>query len=330
MNNWLTILLIFVSSYSWAQGAFRDNLSPYDSTDAYNRRWEKIMYYPIKNQRDTAYYDSQNLCYIKVIRGDSATFHHYYANGYLHVAGTGLRAKNGKIKPREGVWNVYFPDGQIKEHITFRNQRGYGHYYKLDSKGDTLRSRYYRQKLLYGFALGWIQNFPRLRAVENSTSQLSSIGNLGFMLGISFYYKTSPGTMLRAELWTSFHEHRLLFEDSNEQMKFSLEPAFLELPLHYLVRLFPKQPLYVVGGATFSKRYPDAKAKEEPKLKLKSFDTSLDVGVAYDINLQFVHIMPEIKYARALVNFKREDNTKYAQPIQGIFRDQLSLILHFF
>lgn len=328
--NWFSVTLLMLSTTCslWAQDYYSDDDNLCASSDKNDRYWEKAMYRSIRSQYDTAYYLDGSLCFVRLLNGDSSSFYHYYDNGYLHVKGTGLRAKRNRLKGREGNWTIYHPNGKIKEFFGFRRARWYGPHVKLSKQGDTLRRHYHRQRVMYGFNVGWLRSFLHPEASGNATFKLTNTGSLGFTLGVLIHYLPTNRIMLRTAAATSFLEYYLRFERGIQKENTTLNWAAVDFSLHALGQPVTKFPAYVVAGATYSASLGNN--EEQPALLLGSNDFSLDIGLAYAINLKFISIMPEIKFSQGMIDMKGSSNSPYAQSISSIYRNQLSFILHFY
>lgn len=325
MTKYLILLLTVLS-----RGLFAQNTLGCQEYGMDYSRWENIMYkHLLPSEQDIVYYANNNPCYDKQLNGDSSAFYHYYPNGALHVKGTNIRIKKRRVKKLEGNWTIYHTNGRLKEKISFRNKAPYGVYLKLSEEGDTLRSRYYRQKIAYGFHLGYTRNLYRLTPSANADSKLTTENSYGFMLGVGIYYESSPRVLLRSMPSIAFQAHHLSFVDITQRKEeVTIEETILDVPVHALIKIFPEYPAFLVAGTTFT-TFPGIRNEEEPVLTRRTVDVSLDIGLSYLIDLKFARMMPEVRFSKALTNVKKMGNAPYDQFVNNITRDQITIVIQF-
>ena len=149
---------------------------------------------------------------------------------------------------------------------------------ELDSVGRAVRADI--ASLTPGFTVGIVSN---LRLTENL--------DLRFLPGLSFGNR-------KVVYNVPIHD----LNDLTNVDNYSLRSAYLDFPLllKYKSKRIINQRPYMIGGFAF--RYDISKSAEEELLRLKKAGFYAEVGMGWDMYLQFFRLSTELKYSFGLNN----------------------------
>lgn len=211
--------------------------------------------------------------------------------------------------------------------------------------------KYDRQRLHFGFSLGVNSNNFRVRNVEN-IQQFDSVfvidpqPQMGFNLGIITDLRIGQHFNLRFIPDLSFADRKLKYtlstldtlgqpvERSEEQ---KLESVLLEFPLSLKFKSVRINDgnwrVYVLGGGKFMMDLASqSKIKtgdNEVVVKLDRIDYAYEVGVGFDIYMQYFKFSPELKVSFGLNNLLIQDETVYTKTISRLNSTAFLLSFHF-
>lgn len=211
--------------------------------------------------------------------------------------------------------------------------------------------KYDRQRLHFGFTLGVNSTTFRVRNVEN-IQQFDSVfvidpqPQVGFNLGIITDLRIGQHFNLRFIPDLSFADRRLKYtlstldtlgqpvERSEEQ---KLESVLLEFPLSLKFKSVRINDgnwrVYVLGGGKFiMDMASQSKIKtgdNEVVVKLNRIDYAYELGVGFDIYMQYFKFSPELKVSFGLNNLLVKDETIYTQSINKLNSMAFLLSFHF-
>ncbi len=211
----------------------------------------------------------------------------------------------------------------------------------------------YDQKLLhFGFTVGlgtadfYIRNsdnffdvsqIGEIYSIENKQSMgfhLGPVSNLRlgkyFDLRLLFNLTFSERTMEYVVLTDTTEQGSFVFKDYEMQ----LSSTFAEFPLllKFKSKRINNYRFYVIGGMNFKldlaskKKIPES---ELPKIRLKRYDLSYEIGFGMDLYTPYVKIAPEIKFGAGLFNMISPDNTQYTGAMKYMKSKMFMISLHF-
>jgi hypothetical protein len=211
--------------------------------------------------------------------------------------------------------------------------------------------KYDRQRLHFGFTLGVNSTTFAVRNVDN-INQFDSVfvidpqPQVGFNLGIITDLRIGQHFNLRFIPDLSFADRRLKYtlstldtlgqpvERSEEQ---KLESVLLEFPLSLKFKSVRINDgnwrVYILGGGKFiMDMASQSKIKtgdNEVVVKLNRLDYAYEVGVGFDIYMQYFKFSPELKVSFGLNNLLVKDETIYTQSINKLNSMAFLLSFHF-
>ncbi len=177
-----------------------------------------------------------------------------------------------------------------------------------------------QKPLHFGFTIGLntmdFRILPSDFAVEDDLFPEVSILSPGFNINVVSNFKLGHFLDFRVLPGIAFGQRQIdYYSDSVLVNSQKLESSFIEVPLIFKyksVRINNYRP-YIIGGVNF--RYDLAKNFSEDDnvyLKLKPFDTYLEIGFGIDFYLPYFKFSTELKFAKGLMNVI--DYTPNSQP----------------
>ena len=211
--------------------------------------------------------------------------------------------------------------------------------------------KYDRQRLHFGFTLGMNSTTFAVRNVENiqqydSVFVIEPQPQVGFNLGIITDLRIGQHFDLRFIPDLSFADRRLKYtlstfdtlghpvERSVEQ---KLESVLIEFPLSLKFKSVRINDgnwrVYVLGGGKFmmdlASQSKIKTAANEVVVKLNRIDYAYEVGLGFDIYMQYFKFSPELKVSFGLNNLLVKDQTVYTQSINKLNSMAFLLSFHF-
>lgn len=211
--------------------------------------------------------------------------------------------------------------------------------------------KYDRQRMHFGFTLGMNSTTFMVRNVENiqqydSVFVIDPQPQMGFNLGIITDMRIGQHFNLRFIPDLSFADRKLKYTLStldtlgqpvqrSEEQK--LESVLLEFPLSLKFKSVRINDgnwrVYILGGgkimmdlASQSKIKTGA---NEVVVKLDRLDYAYEVGVGFDIYMQYFKFSPELKVSFGLNNLLVQDETVYTRTISKLNSTAFLLSFHF-
>ena len=225
------------------------------------------------------------------------------------------------------------------------------------------------RRIHFGFTLGvntldmrfvhfnTLDDNPNFNAAEVSAlddrylAELDSVGRAvradiasltpGFTVGIVSNLRLTENLDLRFLPGLSFGNRKIVFNipihDLNNPVNgnmYSVRATYLDFPLllKYKSKRIVNQRPYLLGGAAL--RYDISKAANEELLRLRKVGVYAEVGMGWDMYLQFFRLSTELKYSFGLNNALAGPPTEpqpkyYTQAFKRLSAHMLTLCFHF-
>lgn len=211
--------------------------------------------------------------------------------------------------------------------------------------------KYDRQRMHFGFTLGMNNTNFRVRNVDNiqqydSVFVIDPKGQMGFNLGIITDMRIGQHFNLRFIPDLSFVDRKLQYtlstiDTANIQVvrteEQKIESVFLEFPLSLKFKSVRINDgnwrVYVLGGGKFmmdlASQSKIRTGDNEVVVKLDRIDYAWEVGVGFDIYMQYFKFSPELKVSFGLNNLLVKDETVYTRTINKLNSTAFLLSFHF-
>jgi len=211
--------------------------------------------------------------------------------------------------------------------------------------------KYDRQRLHFGFTLGMNRTNFNVRNVEDiqqydSVFVIDPQPQMGFNLGIITDLRIGQHFNLRFIPDLSFVDRKLKYTLSTldtlgqpvqrtEEQK--IESVFIEFPLSLKFKSVRINDgnwrVYVLGGGKFMMDLASqSKIKtgaNEVVVKLNRIDYAYEVGLGFDIYMQYFKFSPELKVSFGLNNLLVKDETVYTRTISKLNSTAFLISFHF-
>ena len=201
-----------------------------------------------------------------------------------------------------------------------------------------------QKRVHFGFSLGLnMQNLrlePKGEPDENGEIWLADVPTFspGFNVGLLCDLYLCPYLNLRFTPSFLFGNKTVTFrgEYSGEERKTDVKSNYIQVPieLKYSSKRVNNYRPYIMAGVAPSF---DVSKKRGDLLRLKTYDTYLEIGLGCDIYYQFFKFIPELKFSFGLhdiLNRKRDDlrdpsEYKYTASLDGISSKMVILTFYF-
>jgi hypothetical protein len=213
------------------------------------------------------------------------------------------------------------------------------------SNKPTINLPNYDDKTLhYGFVLAL--NYATFTLKPSSTfyqlndtlRRVNPIGVGGFTLGFILNARLQDHFDFRVTPQVGFYQRGVEYSFYNKKTGSidkdlqTVEATFVELPL--LVKFKSQRRnnfrMYVIGGVKPSLSTSNKNKDQRPdKLRFNSYDFAIDYGLGCDIYFPLFKLSPEIRFSNGLANMKAKDNNLYANTIQNLRTNTITLMLNF-
>lgn len=211
--------------------------------------------------------------------------------------------------------------------------------------------KYDRQRLHFGFTLGVNSTTFSVRNVQDiqqydSVFVIDPQPQVGFNLGIISDLRIGQHFNLRFIPDLSFADRRLKYTLSTfdtlgvpvkriEEQK--LESVLLEFPLSLKFKSVRINDgnwrVYVLGGGKFivdmASQSKITTGANEVVVKLNRIDYAYEVGLGFDIYMQYFKFSPELKFSFGLNNLLVQDETIYTRTISKLNSTAFLISFHF-
>lgn len=186
-------------------------------------------------------------------------------------------------------------------------------------------------KFQFGFSFNFLSSSNKIDVANNSTfTSIKNENRFGFELGSSLKYDINDRIFLRMNPVVGFEEHLVIYQQLGSDEELQFQPAYLKLPLHIAFTLSNKLPIRIVSGATPSIKLQDGENEPLDKLKLKSPDFSIDLGINYSINFKAFILCPEFRFSKSIINAAGDKRTEFGQGLATYYRDKFTFGLYFY
>ena len=186
------------------------------------------------------------------------------------------------------------------------------------------------KKIQLGYSINFLLSSNKVNADKNSTfDKIENDDRLGFELGFNLRRIFNDRFELRLNPVVAFEEHKIIYEKQTSVEELLFKPAYLKLPIHGIIKL-NKFPIRIVSGFTPGIKIQNGKNDPLDKLKLKSSDISIDLGVNYSINFKTFTLCPELRFSKSLTNAAGDNRTEYGQGLATYYRDKFTFGLYFY
>ncbi len=197
-----------------------------------------------------------------------------------------------------------------------------------------------QKPLHFGFTIGLntmdFRILPSRFAAENSLTPEVNRLSPGFNINVVSNLKLTEFLDFRVLPGISFGQRQIdFYSDTVLVNSQELESSFIEMPLilkYKSVRINNYRP-YVIGGVNF--RYDLAKNFSEDDqifLKLKPFDTYIELGFGIDFYLPYFKFSTEVKYSRGFFNkieYASNSQPQFQNSIERLNSNLIILSFHF-
>lgn len=186
-------------------------------------------------------------------------------------------------------------------------------------------------KFQFGFSFNFLSSANKIDVTNNSAfTSIKNENRFGFELGSSLKYDFNDRIFLRMNPVVGFEKHLIIYQQLGSDEELQFQPAYLKLPLHIAFKLSNKLPIRIVSGLTPSIKLPDSENEPLDKLKLKSSDFSIDLGINYSINFKAFILCPEFRFTKSIINAAGDNRTEYGQGLATYYRDKFTFGLYFY
>ncbi|HTJ53373.1 MAG TPA: porin family protein [Cyclobacteriaceae bacterium] len=198
------------------------------------------------------------------------------------------------------------------------------------------------RKLSYGFLIGIHSTSYQIKYSKDFASpKFDSVTAVlpswspGFSLGAIINYRIADFFDLRTTPKFAFYENRLKYTYSNRPSQEQLvETVMVELPilLKYKSERRGNVRMYMIGGfkpgieASGKKQITNSTSRG---LEVKGTNLSAEMGFGFDLYYPLFKFSPELRFSRGLVNVLDRTNDPFAQPINRINTNTVTLYLLF-
>lgn len=189
-----------------------------------------------------------------------------------------------------------------------------------------LHTTSYQIKYSEKFVTTVVEPYDTLYAIEPSFSP-------GFSLGFIVNYKLADFFDLRVTPKFAFYEHRLKYVFSKTKQEQLIETVMVELPLllKYKSERRGNIRMYMVGGVK-----PSIEASGKSRigtsskgLEIKGSNLNLEAGFGFDLYYPLFKFSPEIRFSKGIANMIDKTGTYYAQPLQRVNTNTISVYFLF-
>lgn len=194
--------------------------------------------------------------------------------------------------------------------------------------------KYDHQRVHFGFTLGLnssgfvIDRVGDLK-IQDTIYTVEPESVSGLNLGIISNLRIAENFDLRFVPTLSFGQRNLnynfIYSDTSSAFtQKKIESTYLEFPLHikFKSERVNNYRVYVLGGVKYSiDMVSQAKVNNKDKdiIKLKRFDYGYEIGLGFDFYLTYFKFSPEIKMFTGQNNLIVHDNTRFSNPISGLY-----------
>lgn len=202
----------------------------------------------------------------------------------------------------------------------------------------------------YGFFIGghssrFITNFSDIYANGGLASSnallyptnISPKSSFGFSLGFVVNIKMADFWDLRILPTAAFYERSIDYTIQENVLGTTLvttqvlESTMAELPIliKYKSQLRGITGMHLVAGIKPGISVTAQKEEEEGTLRATGFDLAVEYGIGFDTFFKFFKFSPEIRFSHGIINNAQSDNNVFAQSLNRLTTNSISLYLHF-
>jgi hypothetical protein len=167
----------------------------------------------------------------------------------------------------------------------------------------------------------------------DSIKSVSAVGTPGFTLGFIFNLKLADYVDLRFVPGVAFYERDINYVFTNSGKKSQvLESTMVELPL--LLKLKSERRgnhrMYLIIGGKYSVASGLRKKDKKPdELRVTNNDFSIEYGFGFDIYYEYFKLSPEIRFSHGILQNLVQDPNAYANAIQYLHTNTVTISFHF-
>jgi hypothetical protein len=182
------------------------------------------------------------------------------------------------------------------------------------------------------FATYRIKHSQYMADHPDSIKSVNATGTAGFTLGFIFNLRLADYVDLRFVPGVAFYERDLNYAFASGKQSQVLESTMVEFPVLFKFKSERRgnNRMYLIFGGKYSMASGLRRKDKKPdELRVINNDFSIEYGFGFDIYYEYFKFSPEIRFSHGLSQAMVMDNNKYANALQYMHTNTVTISFHF-